>query len=165
MALITPYACDDAEVSLRLCELLVPKLRLLGMETLASDVEMPLVEVLAEMEYAGIRLDPQILEEQRSQLAGRIDVLRDEILGHIGKPCNLDSPRQLAQVLFTDFKLKPVKRTKTGPSTDVEVLETLSELDDLTLPQSKVLQGILEYRQLTKLVGHLSGVAQGKHSP
>ncbi len=153
LAHITPYACDDAEVALRLCQRLQPQLRLLGLDELAREVEMPLVEVLSEMEFNGIELDAAVLEQQRKQLTQRMDIVRDETLGHIGGPCNLDSPKQLAQVLFTQLGLPVVKRSKTGPSTDVEVLETLTQRDDLTPQQAQVLQGILEYRQLTKLVG------------
>ncbi len=153
LAQITPYACDDAEVALRLAQKLQPELRLLGMEALACEVEMPLVEALSEMEFNGIALDSVVLEEQRQQLTQRMDIVRDETLGHIGQHCNLDSPKQLAQVLFTQLGLPVVKRSKTGPSTDVEVLETLAQRDDLTAQQAQVLQGILEYRQLTKLVG------------
>ena len=93
---------------------------------------MPLVEVLAEMEFFGIRVDPAVLEQQKQQLAGRIVELRHAIQDKAGGEFNLDSPRQLAEVLFTRLGLPVQKRTKSGPSTDIEVLEKLADLDGLT---------------------------------
>ncbi len=154
---ITCYAADDAEVSLRLHQLFAPQLEAQGMSELASRVEMPLVEVLAEMEHHGIRVDPVVLQEQRAALTLRIEILREEICQHAGANFNPDSPKQLAELLFKQMGLPVVKRNKTGPSTDVEVIEKLAERDDLTPPQNAVLSRIVEYRQFTKLVNTYLG--------
>jgi DNA polymerase-1 len=124
-------------------------------------VELPLVEVLAELEWNGIQVDPAELERQRARLAGRIEELYKEIAEHskraIGRTFNPDSPKQLAAALFNKpgdaepgLGLKSVKKTKTGHSTDIEVLEKLAGDPDLGTPIPGL---IVEYRQLTKLVG------------
>ena len=150
---ITPYAAEDADLSLRLCEKLRPQLKTLGMAELADNVEMPLIEVLADMEWRGIRVDPAVLDEQKAKLKKRIVTLRDQVHEAAGEPFNIDSPRQLADVLFNRLKLPVHKRTKTGPSTDIEVLERLCDHEDLDDHQRLVPQLMVEYRQLTKLVG------------
>jgi DNA polymerase-1 len=153
LELITPYGAEDADLTLRLYELLSKKMKLMGVESLAHDVEMPLVEVLAIMEQNGIRVDPDILTGQKVTLAKRIDELRDDIYEAAGGlPFNIDSPKQLAEVLFKQLKLPVGKRTKTGPSTDIEVLEKLADREDLDAEKTKVPRLIVEYRQLRKLV-------------
>ncbi len=154
---ITCYAADDAEVSLRLRNLFAAQLEAQGMDDLAAKVEMPLVEVLAEMEHHGIRVDPEVLKEQRAALLERIETLRGEILAHTDSTLNLDSPKQLADLLFGRMGLPIIKKNKTGPSTDVEVIEKLAERDDLTPAQNAVLSRIVEYRQFTKLVNTYLG--------
>jgi DNA polymerase-1 len=149
---ITRYASDDAEVSLRLYHALEPMLETLGMQHLAADVEMPLVEVLVQMQSNGIRVDPAVLAEQKKVLALRITELRDQIHEAAGMPFNIDSPKQLAEVLFDHLGLPKQKRTKTGLSTDIEVLEKLADLEGLTKSQAAVPILMVEYRQLSKLV-------------
>lgn len=156
------YAAEDADVTLRLRGVMRPQLRAMGLWELFEAVEMPLVEVLAELEWNGIRVDPEELERQRLRLELRAKDLRDEIVAEAEQACgrgfNPDSPKQLAGVLFnkTDdseepgFGIKPVKKLKTGPSTDSEVLEKLS-LDPQV--ETRIPGKVLEYRQLTKLVG------------
>ncbi len=155
------YAAEDADVSLRLHEHLYPEIRALGLEALYRDVEVPLVEVLAEMEYNGIRVDPTILDSQREALSERIAELRREIIDESPHSFNPDSPRQLAAALFNapdddppGIGLKVIRRGKTGPSTDIEVLEKLAADPEVT---SRVPQLIVEYRQLTKLVNTYLG--------
>ncbi len=114
------------------------------MKKLADDVEIPLVDVLAEMEFNGIAVDPAILKEQSAVLGERAEALHRKIQEAAGTDINPDSPKQLAELLFTKLKLKVVKRTKTGPSTDVEVLEKLASVH----PVPKL---VLEYRSLVKL--------------
>jgi len=154
---ITPYAAEDADITLRFYEKLQPQLAEQDVQSLADEVEMPLVEVLAEMEFNGIRIDPTVLEEQQTELSKRIDVIRDEIFGMAGAPFNLDSPKQLAEVLFTQLKLPVIKKTKTGPSTDIEVLEKLADHEDLAPEQAALPRMIVEYRQMTKLVSTYLG--------
>jgi DNA polymerase-1 len=150
---VTPYAAEDADIALRLYHHLKPKLEAMGLTDLARRIEMPLIEVLAMMEFHGIQVNRDILDQQREALQTRISELRDQI--HEAAECtfNVDSPKQLAEVLFTQLKLPVIKRTKTGPSTDIEVLEKLAERDDLDEAYALVPRLIVEYRQLTKLVG------------
>jgi DNA polymerase-1 len=152
LKLITPYAAEDADITLRLTEHYQPMLQVMGMTELVQRVEMPLVEVLADMEHAGITVDREILDEQAGQLQQRIAALRDQVHEAAGVGFNVDSPKQLAQVLFKTLKLPVVKRTKTGPSTDIEVLEKLAEMEGLDAQAAKVPALVVEYRQLTKLV-------------
>lgn len=165
LAEITPYAAEDADLALRMYQALTPKLKLLGMTVLAERVEMPLVEVLVEMEYHGIRLDVAELERQKQELSGRIDALRQQIGDAAGGDFNPDSPKQLAKLLFKKLKLPVIKRTKTGPSTDVEVLERLLETEGLTAEQLRVPRLIVEYRKLTKLVSTYLGALGESVSP
>lgn len=155
--LATPYSAEDADISLRLYELLRPRIDEAGMKALLDDVETPLVEVLAVMEANGIRVNPDVLDEQKAALAERIDILRDQIHEAAGGAFNVDSPKQLAEVLFTNLGLPVVKRKKTGPSTDVEVLEKLAEMEGVDPVAQKVPVLMLEYRQLSKLVGTYLG--------
>lgn len=149
---VAPYAAEDADVTLRLYELFKPQIAEQGLDDLARTVEMPLVQVLADMESAGIRVDPDELQRQQDRLSKRIDELRVDILNRCKHDFNIDSPKQLAEVLFTELGLPVVKRTKTGPSTDIEVLEKLSNMDDLEPQVAAIPALIVEYRQLTKLV-------------
>ncbi|GAB4108290.1 MAG: DNA polymerase I [Phycisphaeraceae bacterium] len=154
---ITPYAAEDADISLRLYEKLRPMIEEAEMASLMDTVETPLIEVLAEMEDNGIRVDPAVLDQQKADLAARIEELRDRIHEAAGGAFNVDSPKQLAEVLFTNLGLPVIKRKKTGPSTDVEVLEKLADLEDIDPVAQQVPILMLEYRQLTKLVGTYLG--------
>lgn len=155
--LATPYSAEDADISLRLYEKLRTEIDEAEMASLLDDVETPLIEVLAVMEDNGIKVDPDILDEQKTVLAKRIDELRAEIHEAAGGAFNVDSPKQLAEVLFTNLGLPVVKRKKTGPSTDVEVLEKLADMEGIDPQAQKVPVLMLEYRQLAKLVGTYLG--------
>lgn len=154
---VATYAAEDAEVSLRLADVLKQRLTDEGLADLLGQVEMPLLSVLADMEMTGIKLDPAVLRRQETELAKQADVLRDRIMASAGVPFSPDSPRQLAEVLFERLKLPVVRRGKTGPSTDAGVLEILAaehELPGL----------ILDYRQLTKLLStYLRALAECIH--
>jgi len=117
-----------------------------GLRALYRDLEVPLVPVLAAMEAVGIGVAPARLELLAQELERQIDALLAEIQALAGEPVNPNSPKQLAGVLFEKLKLPPIRRTKTGYSTDVEVLEELAL--GHPLPRK-----ILEYRQLAKLKG------------
>jgi len=156
----TPYAAEDADVALRLHGVMLPQLRAMGLMDLFRDVELPLVEVLAELEWNGITVDPAELDRQRERLAGRIAELRakieDAAYASVGRGFNPDSPKQLAAILFNKkdaaepgLGLKVIKRLKTGPSTDTEVLEQLAGDPAVT---TEIPRLILDYRQLAKLV-------------
>ncbi len=142
---IAAYASEDADIALRLADLLEEKLnKAPALRKLCDEVETPLIDVLVEMEYNGIAVDPDIMREQSEVLGKRVEELREKITSAAGCNFNPDSPKQLADVLFNKLKLKVVKRTKTGPSTDVEVLDKLSDAHECP-------KLILEYRSLVKL--------------
>lgn len=158
--LATQYAAEDADVALGLMELMGPQLNAMGLVSLFRDVEMPLVEVLSELEYNGIAVDPAELDRQRDRLQAAAAALRERIddAAHesLGRTFNPDSPKQLAAALFNapsdaepGLGIKPIKKTKTGFSTDAEVLQQLADDATLATPIPKY---IADYRQLTKLV-------------
>jgi DNA polymerase-1 len=155
-----PYSSEDADITLRLADTLLPRVGAEATDArlakLYDDVEMPLVRVIAEMEWNGIRVDPDELDRQREHLQARIESLVEEISGAAPHPFDPGSPKQLAAVLFNGPEDEPPglglpvqKRGKTGPSTDAEVLEKLAGDPELVSPIPGL---ILEYRQLTKLV-------------
>jgi DNA polymerase-1 len=156
----TEYAAEDADVALQLRELMMPQLRAMQLMPLFEKVELPLVDVLAELEWNGIFVDPAELDRQRTILQGKIEQLaksiRVESIKAIGRAFDPDSPRQLAAALFNKqdeeppgLGLKPPKRIKTGYSTDAEVLDRLTSDPAITSPIPSL---ILDYRELTKLV-------------
>jgi DNA polymerase-1 len=144
LALVVPYAAEDADIPLRLTEQLAPKLHESGLDTLFKELELPLIEVLAEMEFNGIRVDVPTLEKLSRRYGTRMAELKQEIDQLAGQSFNIDSPKQLAQILFEHLQLPIVRRTKTGPSTDAEVLQQLAALHDLPAR-------VLAYRQYGKL--------------
>lgn len=146
IAAVTPYACEDADVALQLCNLLEPRLAEQGLDELYQTTETPLVEILAEMEYVGISVDAAVLETLSQKFADRIDALESEIHAAAGREFNIASPKQLAEVLFEEQGLPVLKKTKTGASTDAGVLEELAALHELP-------RKIIEYRQYAKLKG------------
>lgn len=146
VAQVTQYAAEDADVALRLEQVLLPKLQASELETLFAELEVPLIDVLAELEFNGIRVDVPRLKELSSQYQVRIEQLEGEIHALAGRPFNIASPKQLAEVLFTEQRLPVIKKTKTGPSTDVDVLEELALVHPLPAK-------IIEFRQYSKLKG------------
>ena len=147
---VAAYAAEDADVTWRLYEKL--KARLEGeheaMQHLFADVEMPLVRVLAAMEREGVELDAGMLGEYSQALTVRLEELKQNLFKAAGMEFNPDSPKQLGEVLFDKLGLPVIKKTKTGRSTDAEVLERLASESDHPLPQL-----LLEYRELSKLLG------------
>jgi DNA polymerase-1 len=144
VALVTDYAAEDADVPLRIADLVAPRLAAEGMQKLFDELEMPLVAVLAEMEFNGIRVDVARLRELSGQFNDRIMRLEREIFEIAGREFNIDSRIQLGQLLFDELKLPVMKKTKTGPSMDAEVLEELAPLHPLPAK-------VIEYRQNAKL--------------
>ncbi len=140
------YSAEDADVTLRLAHALRPLLANLGSATLKlfHDLEMPLVEVLGEMEFSGVTIDAALLNGLSGDIEGKLTDLRQRIKIAAGVEFNQDSPRQLANVLFNQLKLPIIKKTKVGPSTDITVLEQLAD-------KHPVPALIVEYRQLAKL--------------
>ena len=144
------YACEDADITWRLMEIFAPKLKELELESLFFDLEMPLVEVLIEMEEQGVSLDLDLLNSLSDELTEKIQSLEKKIYDQVGEKFNLNSPLQLGTILFEKLEIhkeigmKKPKRTKTGQySTSEQVLERYHAHP---LPKT-----ILEYRKLTKL--------------
>ncbi len=145
-ALVADYAAEDADVAWRLRAPLASRLADDGLAHLFQTLEMPLIDVLVELEVNGIRVDVARLETLSREFGERVATLQREIFELAGREFNVASPKQLQQVLFEEHKLPIVKRTATGPSTDAEVLEELAALHPLPAK-------ICEYRQFAKLKG------------
>ena len=143
---IRDYACEDADITWQLAEKFGPQLREVGAEKLAREVEMPLIRVLADMEWAGVRLDAGALAAYSSELEASLQDLQDLIHEMAGRPFNIDSPKQLGDVLFDELKIPArLKRTATGQYPTGE--EVLSKL----LDKHPIVSEILHYRRLKKL--------------
>ena len=138
------YACADADMTLRLTELLKPELHQQGLWSLFAEVELPLVPVLISMERNGIALDTDLLRQMSHRLGEQLLKLESEIYNCVGHQFNINSPQQLGSVLFQELKLPPARKTKSGYSTGASTLEELRGIHPIVEP-------ILEYRQLTKL--------------
>jgi len=141
---ITRYAAEDALLPVRLRPILEKRLAEAGLDELYTTLELPLVEVLAELEYQGIKVDVDRLAELSRRFGERLETVRQQIFDLAGHELNIASPKQLQEVLFDELGLPVVKRTKTGPSTDAEVLEELARVHPLPAK-------IVEYRQYAKL--------------
>jgi DNA polymerase-1 len=148
---VADYSCEDADFCLRLHRLFLPQIEAAGMDALYRDVELPLVTVLMDMEAAGVRLDLDVLQGMLLGLRTRLGELEREIWASCGTEFNVNSPQQLAKVLYEDLEvhkaagLKRIPRTRTGPSTAVDALEKMRG--------HPVVERVLEYRNLAKLKG------------
>jgi DNA polymerase-1 len=139
------YCGNDSAMVLALHDYFASRLRETALEPLLRDVEMPLVEVLVDMEWDGIAIDRELFARISRELGAELARLEGEIARAAGTELNLNSPRQLASVLFEKHQLPVLKKTKTGPSTDADVLDQLAAMGH-ELPRL-----ILEYRELQKL--------------
>ena len=139
------YSCEDADVTWRLNGVFQTLLKERALEALFRDVELPLITVLARMEMAGIAIDPAVFARLQRDLTVRLGALESAIFEEAGESFQINSPKQLQAILFKKLGLAPKRKTKTGFSTDVEVLEELAQ--EHPLPQK-----ILEYRTLDKLL-------------
>lgn len=147
-------ACAVAEVTCELSGPMLEQLRNEELYPLFRDVEMPLVPVLSAMELEGVAVDLRIAEDMSKEFSTRIKLCEQEIYRLAGMEFNVNSPRQLAEVLFDKLGLPASKKTKTGYSTDAEVLEELAV-------NYEIAAKVLEYRQLSKLKGtYLDGIEQ-----
>ena len=142
------YACEDADITLRLKNVLEPRLKEAGVESLFRDIEMPLMPVLAEMEMNGVCLDTKALSETSRLFTERMLELEQHIYELAGEPFNISSPKQVGDILFGKMKIieKP-KKTKTGQFVTSE--EVLMQLRS----KSPIVGEILDYRGLKKLLG------------
>ncbi|MBC8183678.1 DNA polymerase I [candidate division KSB1 bacterium] len=138
------YACEDADYTQRLRTELEKGLADRDLRKLFDDVELPLLPVLMKIEKNGVSLDVPFLHKMSKQLDLGLSKNQEKIFKLAGQEFNINSPKQLSEIMFTKLDLPVIKKTKTGPSTDVSVLETLAK--DHELPQE-----ILEFRQLSKL--------------
>ncbi|MDD3124582.1 MAG: DNA polymerase I [Candidatus Kapabacteria bacterium] len=141
---ISDYACEDADVAFRLQEKLKPILAGNNQTKLAEEIEFPLVSVLTAMESTGIKIDVAGLKDISVAITEQLAGLRSDIYKESGIEFNLDSPKQLSEILFDVMMIPPVKKTKTGYSTDVETLTLLSYANPIA-------EYLLKYRQLSKL--------------
>ena len=141
-----PYACQDAALALDLGRVLWDKVRERKLDRLYDEIERPLVSLLARMEVLGVRVDPAVLKAMSKELDGELKRLEKEIHALAGGAFNINSPRQLADVLFHKLGLAPARRTRItkGFSTSVDVLEDMAELHPMV-------GLVLEYRQMAKL--------------
>ncbi len=144
LASATEYAAEDADITFRLYRRFEPMLRERNLWKLFAELEMPLVRILAEMEMEGISLDVDRLDRYSAELAGELTKIEKKIYDLVGREFNIASTKQLQEVLFTERKLKPGKKTKTGYSTDNNVLVELAREDPVP-------EQVLRYRLLSKL--------------
>ncbi len=141
---VKTYSCEDADVALQLSHILLPKIEKEGLKDLFDQVEIPLLIVLAKMEMNGVKIDMDLLQEFSKELESQLQQKMERIYGLAGETFNINSSQQLGRILFDKLKLPVFKKTKTGYSTDVDVLTKLSVQHDLPLE-------ILGYRNLSKL--------------
>ncbi|MGE3808177.1 MAG: DNA polymerase I [Gemmataceae bacterium] len=158
---IAYYAGEDADCAFRLCNIVEPMLKKDGLDKLYGDTEVPLIEVLAELEYNGVRLDLPRLAQLSEEMAGQLAEMEVEIHDLAGRKFNIASPSQLRKVLFDDLKLPRQRRTKQSgeASTDQETLERLAALGH-PLPVK-----IVEHRQIAKLKGTYVDALPGLVNP
>lgn len=138
------YACEDADLTLRLKEVFQPQIKAEGLEEVFHNIEMPLVQVLASMERFGVKVDVSLLEKLSEQAQTEIKLLEKDIYYLAGEEFNIGSPKQLQEILYSKLKLTAGKRNKTGLSTAAGVLEQL-------VGEHEIIEKILNYRELTKL--------------
>lgn len=148
----TEYAAEDADVTLRLWMMLKPRLTAERMMTVYETLERPLLGVISGMESTGIKVDPSVLSRLSSQFAQGVARLEEEINGLVGHKFNLGSPRQLGELLFDRLKLPGGKKTKTGQwETRAGLLDELANNEELPDDARRLINTMLEWRQLTKL--------------
>ena len=146
---LSHYACEDADACFQLHKIFEPQIKEQNLERLYRDIELPLIEVLGDMEKTGFALDVKLLGELSKQLTVRLDDLTKQIIDMAGEEFNIKSPKQLGPILFEKLKvhetagITKIKKTKTGYATDQETLEKFDA--------HPIIRLILEYRNLSKL--------------
>ena len=140
----TRYSGEDADITLRLKHILAPMLKEHNLENLFIDMEMPLMEVLSDMERIGVKINADLLKIMSGKLGKELVHVERSIYELAGTEFNINSPKQLSEILFGKLMLTPLKKTKTGFSTNVDVLEELAPLHPLPAE-------ILKYRTISKL--------------
>lgn len=142
--LIVDYACEDADLALKLKNVLEVELEKENLSKICNEMEFPLVEVLLQMEFNGVFIDKFVLNDISRELTKEINVIAENIFDEAGTLFNIDSPKQLSSILFEKMMIKPLNKTKTGFSTNVQVLEQLA-------PIYPIAKYVLDYRQFVKL--------------
>jgi DNA polymerase-1 len=142
---IADYGCEDADLALRLKNKMEEKLKGSSQEELAYNIEFPTISVLNRMEMQGVSIDTDALEELQAEISKRLDKLEEQIYEEAGHEFNINSPKQLSEIMFEEMGIPPVKKTKTGYSTNEQVLNQLA-------PAHPIADYVLDYRQLAKLL-------------
>jgi DNA polymerase-1 len=154
------YAAEDAEITLRLHKIFKPRLAREHMVSVYENIERPLIPVIAQMELAGIKVDPVFLKNLSQEFAKKLSVLEEEIHSISGSQFNIASPKQTGVVLFDEMGLEGGKKTKTGDwSTAADVLEQLA------VQGHEIVQKILDWRALSKLKSTYTDALQEKINP
>ncbi len=141
---VCTYCCEDADYTFRLKQLFAKELKERKLEKVFFNIELPLLPVLAKMERHGIFLDLPVLESLAGKVTDQIRILEKAIYELAGEEFNINSPKQLSEILFTKLKITPSKKTATGLSTNADVLEYLAD-------EYPIAQKVLEYRSVEKL--------------
>ncbi|NBT58742.1 DNA polymerase I, partial [bacterium] len=153
----TNYSGEDSDVALRLHGRMLGEVDKMGGRELFDEIEVPLVPVLAEMEYVGVKVDQKKLEVMEEHLSEDQATVEDKVFELAGEAFNIGSPKQLSRILFEKLKLPVVRKTKTGVSTDESVLVELSK-------KHAICEWILKYRELSKLKStYVEGLIQQIH--
>ena len=157
---ITEYACEDVDITLQLKNKFESELATEGLTDIFRDIEIPLIPVLADMELAGIQVDGDYLRQLSQEFQERLDQKMDQIYAEAGQEFNINSPKQLGQLLFEELDLPKnlTRRTKTGYSTDIRVLQRLA-------PHHPLPELILEYRSFSKLKSTYTDALVGLINP
>jgi DNA polymerase-1 len=140
----TEYSGEDSAVTLKLKGYFEPELKKEGLDSLFHEIEVPLIEVLADLEMAGIKIDVDLMDSFSTKMGKELSSVEKRIYFIAGEEFNINSPKQLQEILFEKLGLKPIKKTKTGYSTNIDVLEQLALEHELP-------KEIIEYRGLSKL--------------
>ncbi|PIS28164.1 DNA polymerase I [Candidatus Saganbacteria bacterium CG08_land_8_20_14_0_20_45_16] len=141
----TDYACSDAEATFGLYEIFKLALEKQKLDKLFHEVEMPLIAVLVEMESNGVKVDEKLLAQMAKEIDKSLKDLEEDIYAIAGEVFNINSPKQLSKILFEKLMLPVLKKTKTGASTNFEVLE------ELAAKKFEIAEKLIDYRQLSKL--------------
>jgi DNA polymerase-1 len=143
---LAEYSAEDADITLRLKHALAPLVEEAGVAKVLEEVEFPLIEVLTQMEFHGVKINTELLALASKEMEREAENLCRQIYEYAGGPFNIDSPKQLQEILFTKMGLKSGRKTKTGLSTNAAVLEELRH-------EHPIAECLLAYRQYQKLRG------------
>ncbi|MEN9343713.1 MAG: hypothetical protein RLZZ453_500 [Chlamydiota bacterium] len=155
---VAQYCCEDVDYTLRLKKVFSSDLKEMDLLSVFKDIELPLIPVLARMEEVGVFCDVEKLQEMSKELKKQIDSLARHIYKLSGEEFNINSPKQLSEILFQKMGIKPPKKTATGLSTAIDVLESLQE-------EAPVIKEIILYRSLEKLRSTYTDALPGQINP